>query len=45
MQELLGDLFIHPKNLHFEKELGHGAFATVHRARCGDVGFYGPNST
>eukprot|EP00195_Chlamydomonas_chlamydogama_P013792 CAMPEP_0202899216 /NCGR_PEP_ID=MMETSP1392-20130828/7510_1 /ASSEMBLY_ACC=CAM_ASM_000868 /TAXON_ID=225041 /ORGANISM="Chlamydomonas chlamydogama, Strain SAG 11-48b" /LENGTH=475 /DNA_ID=CAMNT_0049585339 /DNA_START=83 /DNA_END=1507 /DNA_ORIENTATION=+ len=31
LQELLGDLFIHPNQLEFESLLGEGAFATVHK--------------
>lgn len=34
-QELLGDLFIHPNMLAQEEMLGEGAYATVHKARCG----------
>eukprot|EP00983_Pelagomonas_calceolata_P069833 1150527-Pelagomonas_calceolata.AAC.2 len=33
MQELLGDMFVHPRSLRFDKLLGEGAFATVHLAR------------
>ncbi len=32
-QELLGNLFIHPKLLTMETLLGEGAYATVHRAK------------
>ena len=35
LQELLGDLFIHPKSLQQEEMFGEGAYATVHKARCG----------
>uniref|UniRef100_A0A7S3R107 Protein kinase domain-containing protein n=1 Tax=Dunaliella tertiolecta TaxID=3047 RepID=A0A7S3R107_DUNTE len=33
LQELLGDMFVHPRSLRFDKLLGEGAFATVHLAR------------
>ncbi|KAF5837365.1 kinase-like domain-containing protein [Dunaliella salina] len=33
LHELLGDMFVHPRSLKYEKLLGEGAFAAVHLAR------------
>lgn len=33
LQELLGNLFVHPSQLKMEDQVGEGAFAIVNRAR------------